>query len=1195
MPFSSAEIAQATGAFQQQSMNNTMYSNMIGSSGLMRSQAVDNGAGYGANRAMAYAGPLMSGALGMAGLDPFSLGLKAATGAWSGGAGIMGAGAAGLGVMGAAGVVGLGASYAGNQIMTGAQQQQQLNQALRSNFSHMTPYGQGFDRSQMASIGSTMRGMTHQFGEGGEVTGFSELTQLAANMGKMGMGQGIRDAQDFSRKFKEMVTTLKVVAKDLGSSLEEAQQFMNAQKSSGIFKTGDQLRFTSMARTTAAGGGLALSEVTGMANIGSQISRSVGGLGRAGAFGGMKAIGQIGSAEQIGAISENDIYNATGLTGAEGRQALATNMMSNSAKFLSGGRGRRFLASIAGSNGQLDEESVANWMAGGMSTGDTMAQAQKNLSGVGRANFIRNEGRLRGAALERFGALAPTMAYSQWLGQRGYDPTSMDDKSMLAFQRFSGMGRDEADVAVKMVSQLPELIKQQRMAGQDDAYQQRVGEYQKTQGIEGMKRRLEQVREGIQGKLQQVGSNLFTSGTDMIEQWWNRSIGVYEKRMSADIDQLMQSARMGGKGAADLNVALGGGGKFVGGNMFKNDIATMASKLGGASGSPAGVAAFEASQEMQFAAKMGAGGSTKVTSDFVASNKEWIRSAYADGLAGVNSQQRLNEFGNQLKLRANGGDPKAQEMLKSWSSASKSGQAAMLGSIEKEAGISKDASLAETWKHAEQAFHTSGFATKAEGDLAVGKAFLGERAARLGTVDNSSSGSLLGTLARGAGTALDVLTGRALNDQFFRNTLGNATSGGDLLTRSAGEYMRSAEGGRIIRGIMTGDKAAMSSAQDVVTNLRAKAGTKEDGSINYENLSQVEQAQFGMITQTELGAEYGKLMNQGAGPQQVAPLLEKAKKKLGRAVSEEELKQFYAVGGAAVGAQARENVAHATERTLDFLRERSQTMRASGIAVVDPATGQLTQKDAMKLGAGRFAVDLAIQATNLTKSLTEAKTPEERAAILSEVYGKEGQAYEQIAGLSIADKRKLAKGAAGSDVGSMAGESIMREQRLSGLIRSRGGRGTGQAGAVAQMLGLGGAFGKEEMQGLGGKSAEELAGIFAGKLGAGEDTGFKDSLKSSIEAIKSGKTGLGADLLSRAVTQADPKTREKIKQSQQDPMETLVDATKQSNKFLEALVKSNDKANGILMGIENGVSKNGNPEAAPGSGGRPSGDGRPGA
>lgn len=540
------------------------YSQQIGLGGLAgnilgmfsggTSQSAENMMGFGMSRAGAMMGPVTSGLMGMVGLDPMSLGLRAATSAWGGGAGVMGAGMAGMGVMGGAGIAMMGAQYAGQQMYTGAVQQQALNNTLRNSFHFMntrSATGQGFSGADMRSIGGSLREMSHQFGPAGEVVGMEELTRLAGNMGKMGFAQNISNVKEFKDKFKQMMDTLKVVAKDMSTTLEGAQEFVTSMRGSGIFRASDQLRASGGIRTTALAGGLATSEVTSMMSIGSQISRSVGGLGNAGAMAGMKTIGDIGLAMKAGALSEEDIYNATGLTGAEGRQAMASTQLAQSAQFLKSGRGRRLLASIASTNGTLDESSVMEYMAGGVGTGRTMEMAHRNLAGVGRANFIRNEGRLRGAALEKFGGMLQAATYKSWLSERGYDPTNMDDKAMLAFQRFSGLGRDEADAAIKQVEALPAMIEQRRIAEYKSNYLQQMDMARSTTGVQGAMRNFDQAKEQINGKLQSVGQRIFNWGTEQLEKYMNDLSGTFVQHMSAEAEKAYDRA-IHGRGGFDV-------------------------------------------------------------------------------------------------------------------------------------------------------------------------------------------------------------------------------------------------------------------------------------------------------------------------------------------------------------------------------------------------------------------------------------------------------------------------------------------------------------------------------------------------------------------------------------------------------------------------------------------------------------------
>lgn len=1174
MPLSSSEMAMMAGAFQQQSMGNMQYASMIGQGGfgaMSQGRQAEGIMGGIANRGYSMGAPLLQGAMGMMGADPFSLGMSAMGKVWGAGGGVMSSGLAGIGTIGAAAGGLAAAGYAGSQMYGGMQQQQQLNNQLRSSFNFMTPQGQGFSRSDMGQIGSSLRGMTHQAGPGGEVVGFGELSQLAANMGKMGMGQGVRDAQEFSKKFKEMIGTLKSVATELGTTLEGAQQFLSSQRSSGIFRTSDQLKFSMQARGTALSGGLALSEVTAMANIGSQISRSVGGLGRSGAFGGMKAIGQVGSAMQTGALSEEDIYNTTGMTGAEGRQALAASQLEQTARFLKGSKGRWFLASVAGKNGQLDESSVANWMSGGMDVGETKQQAHANLAGIGRANFIRNEGRLRGSVMEKFGGLAPAMALSQWASGKGIDVNNMDDRSMLFAQRQLGMGRDEIDSAIKMAGAMPEILRQQRISGSDDEYQQRVAQTRRGQGIEGMKRKLEQVREGIQGKFQQVGQDLFNSGADMIEQWWNKLTGTYEKRLSADVDEIWHSSKMGGRGGQQLSQLLGTGGtvgkSLGGGGMFGS----------GKGANDPSRAIFEGSREKMFAAKMGAAAaSTSETSEFAQKSREWIRDSYTSKLAGMEGERRISEFGNVLKQKADAGDKQAQAMYKTWSASSGRERAGMLGAIEKQTGIADKASLGSTWELPGFGITQGSFSTLREGDLEIGKAVIGERAARTGSIEGGQGG-VMGFAAGTAGAVLDMFIKKKGGGDFdFASKLGGLGSGGEALAVATGGYFRSKEGGALIRGLMGGDKQAKEAAEGRLMELQASA--RKAGGMDH--LGTEDKAAFLALSQTSLGAEYGKLADEGAPTAKVRALEQKASEMLGREVTENELKRFLGQGKSVIGMQALDNIEHLSERASDEMNKRSEALQMGGIASMEKVRmgggGKasealvMTKKsraDLMK-GSGTSGVqaaELAITSANLARDLATAD-PARKAEILEQMQNLEGQRFEKIADMTTAQKKSFARQMGGTELGAEAGESLMREQRMKSLIRSQGGGGRGQAGAIASQLGL--SFGKEELAGMAGKSAEELSKLFAGKLGD-KSEGFQKALQESIEATKSGKIGKGADLLARAMNQADEDTKKKIQKGRggEDPQAETLGAIKAGNKFLEALVRSNTQANAMLATI----------------------------
>jgi hypothetical protein len=551
MVYTSDMIAAQTGAFQQQSMMQMQHAGMISQFAGMRgsaspgSQMAGGLAGSAINTAAAVGAPLMSAGMMMAGLDPFSMGLKGAVGGF-GRAGVMGAVGGGLAAA-ALPMAGLmGAQYVGGQMFTGMQQQQMLNQQLGSSFGHMNSYGgRGFTHGESHNIGTYLREMSGHRGPGGEYASMDEMGRLAANMGRMGMAQGVKDAKDFKEKFTQMMKTVRSIAEDFSTSLEEAQKIMGSMRGAGIFGTGNQKAFGGMMRQTAVGAGVSMDEASQMANVGSQIARSIGGRGRSGAASGLNTLGTVGGAMKAGVLSEEDIYNATGLTGAEGRQAMATNMMQRDASFLKGSRGRQLLAAIAQKDGTVDMEAVRKIQSGEVSVEDTIAMRGDHLNTMSRANFIRNEGRLRGEALQAFGGMASSSAHLGWLRNKGYDPATMDDKAMLAFQKHTGMDRDEADAEIKMLKNMDRIQDVREDSLNEDKVVRGLQKRNETVGISGVKKMFEDARKSVQDKIQQLGSDMLDEATDTVEGAINFLTGEYVRKIETGLSGFQREALQG--------------------------------------------------------------------------------------------------------------------------------------------------------------------------------------------------------------------------------------------------------------------------------------------------------------------------------------------------------------------------------------------------------------------------------------------------------------------------------------------------------------------------------------------------------------------------------------------------------------------------------------------------------------------------
>jgi hypothetical protein len=196
MPISSGQISAMNAQYQQQMAMQFQSASMIGTQVPLSESMV----GGGMNRMAAIGGPMATMGLGLMGLDPISLGLRAGMGASGMGMGFAGSAAVGLGAAGVAGAGFMAAGYGANQMFTGAQQQQAFNGNMNSTFRFNNNMGgQGFGRGGLGDIGSMMRNMSTEQGSMGQMVGFEELGRLASNMGRMGMAQGVRDAKEFRR------------------------------------------------------------------------------------------------------------------------------------------------------------------------------------------------------------------------------------------------------------------------------------------------------------------------------------------------------------------------------------------------------------------------------------------------------------------------------------------------------------------------------------------------------------------------------------------------------------------------------------------------------------------------------------------------------------------------------------------------------------------------------------------------------------------------------------------------------------------------------------------------------------------------------------------------------------------------------------------------------------------------------------
>ena len=1115
--------------------------------------------------------PALSMGLGVMGLDPLSIGVKAGMSAFAmPGVGLMGAAGAGLAAA-AIPMAGMAAAgYAGHQMMTGAQDQQRLNATLGSSFNFYNQGGgRGFNRSQSGVIGSTMREMTHDMGPMGELTNMRELTEIAGKMGQMGMARNVRTAQEFNQKFKELIKTVKEVATELNTGLGQAMEFMHASKASGMFSMTDQARFARQANQVATGSGLAVSEVTAMANIGSQISRSFGGLGRQGAMGGMRAIGQIGAAVQAGVMSEEDIYNATGLSGAEGRQALASNMMSQTGSFLKSGKGRWMMASMAGANGTLDESAVQEYMMGGVDVGRSRQMAGSHLGQVGRAGFLRNEGRLRGAVMERFGANAPAIALMGWAGQRGIDINSMDDRSMLFAQRQLGMGRDELDTAVKMAQNLPRIMREQQQTEDYASVGKQRAQDMKMQGVEGMKRRFEHAKEMLNTGLQTAGQDIYKDMTNMVDRWLTNFMGQAVTSTTENLGKAWSSAMQGGVGGQRTMESVFGGG------AGSQRLASFLQKTGGGAGAlSAGISSRTMNWE-EFAGSSGVssmtdwltgrGSTAKRMTDAgyggqiakiagmaegdkgaalqnLMGSADKIRGALAGGVTALNvggglRKSLLSEYSggrardtggvdriaavrSVLETQANGGDAQARLILERLDKTQDVGDRARIV-----AGIEEGLGLGGGYNTMQEQSKRMGSLTGALGPIREGETET-DRSRSLGAAMRGRETDVGGMAARILGkTALGIGLGLVAGPAAIATGLMGLGKGiydeytAEKRETAVDEALAQLHKGQdslgIIHDVLQGKTEA--AEQMVAANSSAK-GAQEQAKVIFGSNA----VAIGQIMSTE-NLDEGAKRRILERWQNAVPGERKGK-------SWEQMLQAVNAQGKAVQEQHGVNMAEATK--LDKASLKAESDRVLGLGIMtrgDDGKYRIAAGPEATAGLSQTARDvMGLRAETLTARSGEQYGRAQELAV---------EARKKMLGMDVSELRKVASLSGSTEAAELASTGA----RYAGLSKR-----FGAAGAIGQYFGAGETREqKRELQTAWGKGNEdEILRVLSSQAGiSGEAVFGKDSsLRKGIREARAGGKAASIGSLLEAVQGDDAvsKQLEKRAEAKKSPQEQML-------------------------------------------------------
>jgi hypothetical protein len=485
-------------------------------------------------------------------LDPFSgamMGARMGLGGMAGGA-AMGA-VAGLPLFAAT----TAAQVYGGAFTGGMQDQAALNSTLRNNFNFMGgqgTMGRGFSQNQMGQIGQMVSGEVRR----NPFTSAQEMNGLIAGGADSGMFTAVRDVQQFTQRFRQMMNTLRDVQRELGGTLTEALQFVRGAQQAGIFQNSHQANFAAEVRASEAVTGMDRQQLIALSAQGAQISRAHGGLGRQGAMGALRGAQQLGAAISSGAINQELLSEATGgLTGGEAVSAFTTNMLNRAGRYSRTGAGRFGLFALSNGDGTgLDQDMMQRFMAGDLTTGEVSRRAHSRAHGMGRARALNQEGHLRGAIMEQGGLAGQVGMMRLMVGDRVMDQS--DDLASLVLQRRFRMSRPESEMMMSLMRNQGAIAEQTTIDRQSSARQQAVAQdVAQNRSLEGFMTHLEHGLQDAAGvtKVRELGRSFLTRISGLAQRAMDDFLGVAGSSLTQGDQRALGRMSMGRISSDDID------------------------------------------------------------------------------------------------------------------------------------------------------------------------------------------------------------------------------------------------------------------------------------------------------------------------------------------------------------------------------------------------------------------------------------------------------------------------------------------------------------------------------------------------------------------------------------------------------------------------------------------------------------------
>jgi hypothetical protein len=295
--------------------------------------------------------------------------------------------------------------------------------------------GRGFSQRDLMTI---QRGI-HNIEANNPFVSMSDALRATERFTEMGMHQGVQDAEKLAKRVTQLGKTMHEMARQLGTSMEEAGTFLRDMRGSGFYSARDVMGNTAN-MTLMRGFGMTSEQFAGMQRAGAGITRGSMMSGKAGAGMVTAKAAEFMQAFNSGAMSPEQAMDMTGTnTPLEAAQMLAQQTLSGTMQGLSGGLGSAMLLAAGQVDqsgkftGKVDAGILQRMSSGGMTRDEMMRiGGLKRNTREGQMSFVARKQDITESMLESEQGQEALFGMIRSLTEQQFGPGAGDDQD--AFQ-----------------------------------------------------------------------------------------------------------------------------------------------------------------------------------------------------------------------------------------------------------------------------------------------------------------------------------------------------------------------------------------------------------------------------------------------------------------------------------------------------------------------------------------------------------------------------------------------------------------------------------------------------------------------------------------------------------------------------------------------------------------------------------------